>query len=316
MSSTLLDLALLAGGLALILFFAERLVRGVVATAVGFGLSAFVVGVLFVGFDPENLAVGATAASRGESGIALGSIVGATMVAVALAFGITAVLAPMRFTHIARSVLALPVLAVALMGGLAVDGLLSRIDGAILILGFAVSAGWLLHLARSGLDIEPGGEVAETLEHTGMGGRWNAAAVLALALAGITLGGLLLVRGASGLIGELGLSSTVVGMSVLALLVSIEELARELPAARRGRSDISYGNVAGSVMAFFGFNAGLVAMIHPIEVDHDVLWFYLPTCLATVTVVSLFLAHGRVGRLEGAALIATYAVFAVGGYLI
>lgn len=316
MNAVLLDLMLVIGGLALILYVAERLVDAVVSTAVGFGLSAFVVGVLFVGFDPENLAVGAVATTRGESGIALGSIIGAAMVAAALAFGITAILAPMRFTHVAPSVIALPVLAVALLGALALDRQLSRVDGAILMLAFVASAVWLLHLARHGLDIEPAGEVAETLAHSDTGGRWRAAAVLAAALGAIAVGGLLLVKGASGLIEELSLSSTVVGMTVLALLVSIEELARELPAARRGRTDITYGNVAGSVLAFFLFNAGLIAMIRPIAVNREVLTFYLPVCLATVSVVALFLARGRVGRIEGVVLVAAYVAFAIGGYLI
>lgn len=312
----LLDLVLSAAGLALVLLFAERLVEGVVRTGIGFGLSAFVVGVLFVGFDPENLAVGAAAAVREESGIALGSIVGAAMVAVALAFGITAVLAPMRFGRVAPSVLATPVLAVCLLGALSLDGQLSRLDGALLMVGFAGAAAWFLRLARRGLDIEPGGEVAESLERGESVGRWRAAGALLISLAGIALGGLLLVEGASGIIDEFGLSSTVVGMSALALLVSIEELARELPAARRGRPEISYGNVVGSVLAFFLFNAGLIALVNPVEVDDDVLAFYLPMCLAVVVAISLFLARGRVGRSEGAGLIAAYVAFAVGGYLI
>lgn len=311
----IIDLLLLVAGLALILFFAERLVGAVVGAAVGFGLSAFVVGVLFVGFDPENLAVGVTAATRGESGIALGSIVGAAMVAVALAFGLTAIIAPMRFDRVARSVLAAPVVAVALLGVLSLDGLLSRIDGAILLLGFAVTAAWLIRLARRGADITAGGEVAESLERGEALGRRKVVGLLAFSLAGIAVGGLLLVEGARAIIDTLGLSSTVVGMSVLALLISIEELERELPAARRGRPDISFGNVVGSVLAFFLFNAGLIALIHPVAVTDEVVRFYLPVCLVTVAMVSVFLARHRVGRAEGVVLVAAYVVFAVGGYL-
>ena len=77
-------------GIALVLVFAGRLVRGTVGFARGFGVSAFVVSVVFLGFDPENLAVGAVGAYEGAEGIALGTIVGSAMVAIALAFGITA----------------------------------------------------------------------------------------------------------------------------------------------------------------------------------------------------------------------------------
>ena len=61
-------------GLGLIIFFAEQLVKGVVDTSLGFGLSTFLLSVIFIGFDSDNLAAGAAASAEGASGIALGSI--------------------------------------------------------------------------------------------------------------------------------------------------------------------------------------------------------------------------------------------------
>lgn len=84
-------------GLGLIIFFAEQLVKGAVGTSVAFGISTFLISVIFIGFDPDNLAVGAIASAEGASGIALGSIIGAAMVAVAFAFGLSALVAPMHF---------------------------------------------------------------------------------------------------------------------------------------------------------------------------------------------------------------------------
>ena len=72
-------------GLGLIIFFAEQLVKGVVGTSMGFGLSAFLLSVIFIGFDPDNLAVGTVASAEGVTGIALGSILGGAMVAIARA---------------------------------------------------------------------------------------------------------------------------------------------------------------------------------------------------------------------------------------
>jgi cation:H+ antiporter len=51
-------------GLGLIIFFAEQLVKGVVGTSMGFGLSAFLLSVIFIGFDPDNLAVGTVASAE------------------------------------------------------------------------------------------------------------------------------------------------------------------------------------------------------------------------------------------------------------
>ena len=107
----LISLSLFGGGVALVLFFSELLVDGAVGTSRGFGVTAFLVSVVFVGFDPENLAVGAVGSWEGVAGIALGSVVGSAMVAVTLAFGITALLAPMRFDRVPRRVVAVPVVA-------------------------------------------------------------------------------------------------------------------------------------------------------------------------------------------------------------
>ena len=163
--NTIVSTALFVVGLGLVIYFAEKLVKGAVGTSLGFGVSTFLISVVFIGFDPENLAVGAVGSFEGIAGIALGSIIGAAMVAIALAFGITALFAPMSFEQVPKQILTVPILAVLLLGILGFDGELSRIDGAVLLLGFVlVSVIYLLRLSKRGLDIKPTGEVAETME--------------------------------------------------------------------------------------------------------------------------------------------------------
>jgi cation:H+ antiporter len=302
-------------GLVLVIWSAERLVEGVVGTSVGYGVSAFVVSVVFVGFDPENLAVGAVGAVQGLPGIAAGSVIGAAMVAVGLAFGVTALLAPMQFAQVPRRVLLIPVAAVLLFGALAFDGMLSRLDGALLLSAFVLAVLELLRLSRRGLDVRPTGEVAEGLEHAAPRPRARALGFLLLALTGLVVGSELLVAGSERLLVRFGLSDTVYGMTLLALAVSVEELARELPAARRGRPEITVGNVAGSILAFFLCNAGLIALIRPVSVDASVIRFYLPVCLLTVAFATGCLATLRVPRWAGAVLVGAYLAFFVGAYL-
>jgi cation:H+ antiporter len=302
-------------GLVLVIWCAERLVEGVVGTSVALGVSAFVVSVVFVGFDPENLAVGAVGAAQGLPGIATGSVIGAAMVAVGLAFGVTALLAPMRFAQAPRRVLGIPIVAILLFGALAFDGVLSRLDGAVLFAAFALAVLELLRLSRRGLDIRPTGELAETLEHDGQRPPARALGLLVLPLAGLVAGSELLVAGSQRLLERFGLSETVYGMTLLALAVSVEELARELPAARRGRPEISFGNVAGSVLAFFLCNAGVIALVRPVAVDPSVMRFYLPVCLMTVAFATACLATLRVPRWAGGVLIGAYVVFFAGAYL-
>ncbi|WP_205602649.1 hypothetical protein [Chelativorans alearense] len=93
----MLDAFTVMAGLTLVLFFAGRLVQGTLAFAHGFGLSVFVVSIVFLGFDPENLTVGAVGTYEEAAGIAIGTIIGAAMVAIALAFGTTVLIVPLKF---------------------------------------------------------------------------------------------------------------------------------------------------------------------------------------------------------------------------
>jgi len=313
--NTIVSIGLFVVGLGLVIYFAEKLVKGAVGTSLGFGVSTFLISVIFIGFDPENLAVGAVGSFEGIAGIALGSIIGAAMVAIALAFGITALFAPMSFEQVPKQILTVPILAVLLLGILSLDGQLSRIDGAVLLLGFVLSVNYLLRLSKRGFDIKPTGEVAETLEEAEELSKWKSFGLLLLSLAAIIIGSEMLVAGSETIIVRLGLSDTVFGMTILAFLVSIEELARELPAAMKGRPEISFGNVVGSILAFFLFNAGIIALVSPVTVGTQVLRFYLPLCFGTVIVVSLFMMTKKIPRWAGGILVLLYLIFIVGGYI-
>jgi len=314
--NTLQSVLLFILGIALVVYFAEKLVKGTVGISLGFGISTFIISVIFIGFDPENLAVGAVGSYEGASGIALGSIIGAAMVAIALAFGLTALIAPMKFEKAPKQILIIPVLAVLLLGLLGLDGQLSRIDGAVLLLGFVLSIIYLIRLSKKGLDIQPTGEVAETLEDAGKLNKWKSLGIFILSLAGVVLGSELLVRSSQSIIAKMGLSDTVFGMTILAFLISFEELARELPAAIKGHPEISYGNVIGSILAFFLFNAGIIALVKPITVDVETLKYYLPICLVTTLIVSIFMSTKKVSRLAGAVLVLLYVAFAAVGFII
>jgi cation:H+ antiporter len=146
-------------------------------------------------------------------------------------------------------------------------------------------------------------------------GKWKSLGLLVLSLVAIVVGSEMLIAGSETIIASLGLSDTVFGMTILALLVSVEELARELPAALQGRPEISFGNVVGSILAFFLCNAGIIAMVQPVPVSEQVLRFYLPLCLLTIVVVSLFMLRKQIPRWAGAVLVGLYLLFVAGGYI-
>jgi cation:H+ antiporter len=299
-------------GLGLVLFFAERLVDSTVGGSHRLGVSTFLISVVFIGFDPENLAVGAVASYEATAGIALGTIVGAAMVALALAFGITALIVPLDFERAPRRILVLPVGAVALVTLLALDGMLSRIDGAILLVGYVGAVALLLRWERQDIHVAPTEAVETEVEVDEEAGLIGSVGWFVASLAGIVGGSELLVRGARPVVEALGWTETTFGMTLLALLVSVEEVARELPAALKGRPDISYGNVLGSALAFFGFNAGVIALVRPVPVDPVTQHFYLPVCAGTVLLIALLMWRRRVPRWGGGLLLLAYGVFVFG----
>jgi cation:H+ antiporter len=312
----ILPLVVCGLGLGLIIFFAEQLVKGVVGTSIGFGLSTFLLSVIFIGFDPDNLAVGTAASAEGASGIALGSILGGAMVAVAFAFGLSAVVAPMTFAQVPPQILGVQMLAVVLFAVLVLDGQLSRMDGAILLAGFACAVLYLLRLGRRGLDLTPSGEVGHRLQKGNIPGKWLSMGFFVLSLAAIAVGSAMLVRGAQTLLTRFQIADLPFGMTVLAFVVSIEELERELPAARQGRPDISFGNVLGSILAFFLCNAGIIALVQPVPVDRAVLTFYLPVAVITIAVLTGVMLTKRMPRWAGSVLVLCYVLFVSGAWFL
>jgi len=310
--SLLAALGLFGAGLGLVVVSAEELVESTVGVSRGLGGAAFAVSVVLIGFDPENLVVGAVASVEGSSGIALGTIVGAAMVALALALGVTALVAPLSFEQVPGRLAVLPVGAVGLLLGLGGDGTLSRVDGGLLLLAYLGAVGLLVRWEQQGIRVTPeaGMEADEDVPRGWQAGAWFGASMV-----GVVVGSEMLLRGARPFIEALEWTDTLFGMTVLALLVSVEEVARELPAAMKGRPDISIGNVVGSALAFFCFNAGVIALLRPIPVGATTRSFYLPVARGTVLVIAFCLLRRRVSRWAGALLLLLYGIFVVGPFL-
>ncbi|MCF8235910.1 MAG: hypothetical protein K9G67_13115 [Bacteroidales bacterium] len=311
------SILLVIGGLLLVIFFSEQLVKGVAGTSMHFHVPAFLISVVFLGFDPENLGVGTVGSFEHVGGIAMGSIVGAAMVAMALALGITALLVPLKFKKISWKLLLVPFVSVLLFSLLAIDGRLGRADGIILIAAYVFSILYLIYLNKKGISIKAGGEISEMLHKEKLPPGWKSGGLLLLSLLAIIGGSKMLVEGSKVLLDHINISDTLYGMTIIALLVSVEEIARELPAALKGKSDISMGNVVGSVLAFFLFNAGVIALVQPVDLADVTLNFYIPLSLATVLLIIFLLFFlQKIPRWAGAILLLIYVGFAITGYLL
>jgi len=132
-----------------------------------------------------------------------------------------------------------------------------------------------------------------------------------LGLVLLTAGGHLLVTGASALAARFGVSSLVIGLTVVAWGTSAPELAVSLGAVLRGSGDMALGNVVGSNIVNILGVLGVSAMITPLVVSRRLVWHDVPVMIGLSLAVWALGANGRLGRVEGTLLFATGVVYTV-----
>jgi cation:H+ antiporter len=314
------DIAFLAIGVVALYFGAEWLVRGSAGIARSFGVSALVVGltVVAIGTSMPELVVSAGAALEGKSDIALGNVVGSNICNIGIILGLTAIISPPRVERgmILRE---LPVLflATAAVPVFLVDGLLGRIEGALLLAGALAFIYFLIATSRRGAlehSVEDEAEILEELEervlhHIDISprARLKLGAIGLVGLVVLVLGGKLFVDGAVGIASRVGMSERVIGLTVVAVGTSLPELAASLVAALRGHSDIAVGNVVGSNIFNLLLILGGAALISPIAGSLDVYVLDFAAVGVMTLLAVVFLRTERViRRWEGVLLAVIY----------
>jgi cation:H+ antiporter len=297
LTSTVVGLAALVGGIALVIWAADMLVDGLLGVGRALGIAPFVLTVALSGFETENLVAGIAANTNGLPGAAAGTFLGGMTFLAFGAAGLGGVIAPMRVELPPRFALWMAVSPVPLLA-FAVEGELSRVEGAVLV-------GWwvicLVGIAVSGRGLLAD-ENAERVRRPGVR--------LLLGLGVLSGGGWLLGEGLRSTVRHLGISPTLLGNTAVAASVEAEEVARVAVPARRGRPELALGTIGGTIVHFAGLNAGVIALVKPVALEHDTTHFYLPVAAASPAILAtVLLARKRLGRVEGAALITLYVAY-------
>ncbi len=120
----------------------------------------------------------------------------------------------------------------------------------------------------------------------------------------------LLVAGAVGLAQKLGVSSLVVGLTVVAMGTSAPEVAASIAGVLRdaGGGDIAIGNVFGSNIANLALVGGLIALIRPLRIQKQTLLREIPVMILASLFLWPFLRNSHIARPEGAILLGVFAV--------
>ncbi|WP_028240256.1 calcium/sodium antiporter [Stutzerimonas azotifigens] len=314
---TLMTFVYLIAGLVLLVAGAEVLVRGAARLAAQFGIPPLIIGLTVVAFGtsaPET-AVSVQASLAGSGDIAIGNVIGSNIANVLLILGATALIAPLVVSRqLIRLDVPIMIGASLVTYALALNGTLSRLDGALLFAGVLAYTLFLIVSSRkekAAADDEFAEEYG--VEQAAKPYAWLINAVLVIAgLVLLVLGSDFLVEGAVSLARALGLSELVIGLTVIAVGTSLPELATSVMAAIRGERDIAVGNIVGSNIFNLLCVLGLAALVspQPIPVAANALAFDFPVMIAVaIACLPIFFTGYSIARWEGLLFVAYYVAY-------
>ncbi len=307
-------------GLVLLLGGAELLVRGASSAATSLGISPLVVGltVVAIGTSSPEFAVTIGAASSGQGAeLALGNVVGSNIANVLLILGLAAVITPLvvpqRLVRLDVPLLLAVSLAVT---GMALDGVIGRLEGSLLLLGaVGYTAFAVVQSRRETAAVKA--EYAQGFPPDERRSWLRDLTFVAVGLALLVVGADWLVDGAVAAATWAGIDPLVIGLTVVAIGTSLPEIATSIAASLKGERDIAVGNAIGSNLFNLLGVLGAAAVIAPggVPVPESALASDLPVMCAVAFACLPIFFHGRaIYRWEGALFLGYYLAYT--GFLV
>ena len=311
-----MDILLLIVGLGLILAGANFLTDGSAALAQRFRVPEFIIGltVVAVGTSTPELVVSVLSAIGGQSDVAIGNVVGSNIFNVFVILGVCALIRPVPITagNIRRDI-PFGVLVSLLLLALAQDSLfcktaadrIGRIDGVVMI-GLYVALMWYTIRKTK----RPEAAAPTESSKAPMPG-WLTAVMIVGGLAGLVFGGEMFLRSATSIARSLGISESVIAITLVAGGTSLPELASSLVSLFKGKADMALGNVIGSNIANILLILGVSATINPLSMGGITVRDLLMVLLSSVVVFLAAFTFKRkaVDRWEGTLFVAIYIAY-------
>lgn len=313
--------SLLIAGLVVLAIGAEILVGAASRLAASLGIRPMILGltVVAIGTSMPELAIGVIAGSQGSPGLAVGNIAGTNVVNILFILGLSALIKALPL-HLRTIKLDLPVIVASalLMTLMAWDGVLSQVDGVLLVVG---AVGFTVVLVRA-VRLESRAVKAEFREMYGSNApvarmtstryRVGQSALLLASMALTVLGADWLVDGAVSIARSHGIPETVVGLTVVAVGTSAPELVTMIVATLKNERDVAIGNLLGSSIYNILVILGLTCVLTPggLAVERSLLLVDIPLMLGVAMLcVPVFVSGQRISRVEGGIFVTVYVVY-------
>ena len=310
-----IEIVLVIVGVALIVAGANFLTDGASAIAKRLHIPQIIIGLTIVAFGTSapELVVSVIGSLEGSGGIAVGNVIGSTIFNVLCVLGACALVHPvpvklntLRFDlpiALVASILLMLVLSDMPLDGM--PSLVSRSEALTLLL-FG-----LLFLLYTIVVGKQGGDASET-EEEGRNMHWLLAVVYLIGgLAGLVYGGQLFVGNATKIASSLGVSETLIGLTLVAWGTSFPELATSVVAAMKGNTDIAVGNVIGSNLFNIFFVLGIAGTVRPLSnlqfTSLDI-WMQLLAMVIALG-VALFWGKREIKRAEGGVMLLVFILY-------
>ncbi|MFP4356846.1 MAG: calcium/sodium antiporter [Puniceicoccaceae bacterium] len=301
---------IIVSGLCLLLVGGDWLCRGASSLALRLNVPTVVVGltVVSIATSAPELFTALVAVLRDQPGLAIGNVVGSNAANMGLILGSAALIAPIGVHYrLIRWEVPILLAVTVLFGLLAVfGGGIGRIDGVLLLV---VTAAYLCLITRTARESRIGKEIEEEIPSPVR----SAGACVGLILAGSALlwaGADLLVDSATEAASRMGVSETLIGITVVAVGTSLPELGATIAAAVRRQSGIIVGNIIGSNLFNIVLICGVVGTVIPFPIDSLLVRVEIPSLILFTIVFAWFVvSHRRVSRMEGGLLLVLYAMF-------
>ena len=313
-----IDILTLLGGLVLILFGANGLTDGAASLAKKFNISDLVIGLTIVAFGTSapELVISTISSINGSAELAIGNVVGSNIFNILMIIGCTSLVLPMKVGQGTMTkeipLVILSSLALAFMANdVLIDkenlNTISRIDGLLLLCFFLIFMRYTFAIAHN--TNEESGEEQKVNELP----LWKSVLFILLGLAGLILGGEFFVDGARDIAVKLGVSDSIIGLTLVACGTSLPELATSIAAALKKNPGIAIGNVIGSNLFNIFFVLGLSASISPLPMGgiNNVDMLTLIGSSVLFWLVGWFFKQRTITRLEGGLMVTLYIIYTV-----
>ncbi len=310
------DILKLIGGVGVIFFGAEWLVRGAARMATRMGVHPVVLGLTIVslGTSMPELVVAVVASARGVSGLALGNVMGSNLANIGLILAVSAMVRPLTVSsRVVTREVPIMLLITGLVYPVLMDFHVSRLEGLGLVGLLVVYLVFVFRVARDE-DAKILGDLEKFAKETaGLDARAavRIAGLLIMGSVGLALGGFAVVEGATAIALKLNISDSVIGFTAVAIGTSMPELATSVVAAYRKEADIAVGNLIGSNVFNLTGILGVAALVRPLDVEQAVLSVEFPAVvIISVLLVPIVRANLTIRRSEGVVLLAAYVALA------